>query len=161
MPNSERITTIQNDIQAAHQALMETLTALPADTWQQTVQADADQWTVLQLARHLLDIHYFQRRQIEAFTTGQPTVDETFDIDQWNRAGQVRCQLLTADDVLDALTASHLRLITYLDNITGEQLDQTLWHFALRQTIPFEKYLNLLAFHERLHTQDIDDLPTT
>ena len=150
----DRITELRAAIEHARERTLATIETLAAGDWDTPVQSEGEGWTVRNVVSHLLDTETSQGMLIHRLLSDEETVPEDFDIDRWNR--RVRKMPAQSPEALVAgLAESRVGLRGVLDRVQPEDLTRTGRHPGLGEIVSLERFLELLAWHERPHLGEI------
>lgn len=152
---TDKKTELKHKLQASRQKLIDALQDLSDDQWQIQVQSDEDQWTVLQMVRHLQDAHTGLTGQIQRMLGGGETVPRDFDIDRWNKRTQTKTTELTSAEAIETLNQSHANLMGIVDNLQDEDFEKRGWSAWKQQEVSLEAFLMIISEHEAFHTGEI------
>lgn len=135
--------------------LMEALRAAEQAGWDTQVQADGEQWTALQMLRHLQDAHKGLTGQLQRMLAGQPTVPPEFDVNRWNASVQRKTTEMTAEAALESLAASHEALLDIVAALRPEDFQQRGWSSARQREVSLEEFVQVIGLHEGMHATEI------
>lgn len=148
-----RTAQIRQNLAEARQQLERVLNAAEAHQ-DVTVFSDGQGWTVRHLTIHLADAERGNSRQAMGIAAGQEVIPPDFDLDRYNRRAIEKRGEMTFAEARAALAASRAELLAWLDTVDDAALDAQGRHATLK-TMSVAEILDLIAWHERLHTADI------
>jgi uncharacterized damage-inducible protein DinB len=152
VPESERKTSIRNDLVEAQQQLREALERVGADEWD-SVSAN-EGWTVRQLVTHLTTAETGFVSTLRRMASGQGGVPVDFDPNRWN-AGQLRRRGdVPVEQLRSELEGSHRAMLDLLEGCDDAALDQR-GQLSTGVEGSTEDNFRLVASHKRDHTADI------
>ncbi|MBZ0304840.1 MAG: maleylpyruvate isomerase N-terminal domain-containing protein, partial [Anaerolineae bacterium] len=94
---------LKNHLTACREKLMHILETIEGEDWQVQVQSEGEQWTVLQMVRHLQDAHRGLTGQVKRIAAGEPNLPPDFDIDRWNAGAQRKAAEMPPEAALENL----------------------------------------------------------
>lgn len=150
---SERIEQIKQDLSAARTRLDHVLDQV-GDRWDTQVYSDGAQWTVKQLAIHLMLSDKGQTKNIQGIAQGAEGVPADFDLQHYNKTSVEKRAELSIDEIRSALAASRSERDAWLDTLNDATLDKKGRHASM-QILSIAEILNVMANHERTHADDL------
>jgi hypothetical protein len=152
---SERIKQHKEKLAAARQHLNEVFDKVGAG-WDTQVYSDGAQWTVQQLAIHLMVTDKGHNNMLMAIARGENTVPEDFDLERFNRRSveKQRDAGVTVEQIRSNLKATRDELNAWLDTLDEKLLENKGRHGTMR-ILTISEILDVVAGHERQHADDI------
>ncbi len=157
---SDKKTSLKEQLQTARQKLLAAVKDLTDSDWETPVQADGDQWTVLQMLRHLQDAQKGLTGQLERLLANQETVPQDFDVDRWNARIQKKTAeaQMNAEQALSSLEDSLQHLLGVVDSIADDvDWEKTGWQPFLKRMLTTEQFIDVIATHEAQHAEEIEE----
>lgn len=155
--SAEKKAALKTFLTETRQTLMDTLAGLDGDDWQMPVQTDGDQWTLVQMLRHLQDAEVGLGGQAMRLANGEPTVPRDFDVHRWNARIQRKTAEaeMTAEQALHILQKARQKLLAFIDDLPDEAWERTGYQSFLDQDLPLEDFIRVIGSHEAGHTAEI------
>lgn len=155
--SEEKKAALKQHLNQARQRLLEIVGSMSGDDWNIKVQSDGDQWTALQMIRHLQDAHRGLTGQVKRVLAGGESVPRDFDVNRWNARAQTKAAevAMTPEQALEALKQSHEDLLGIVDGLTDADLDRRAWQAFLQKEITLEEFIRVIGTHEAGHAEEI------
>lgn len=152
---AEKKAELKAYLETNRQKLLSTIAQIK--DWEAPVQGEGDQWTALQMIRHLQDAHTGLTGQITRMLAGEQTVPADFDIDRWNARIQRKTTeaMLTPEQALDTLKASHANLLEIIDHLVEEDFEKSGYQPFLKKVLPLEEFIKVVGYHEAGHADEL------
>ena len=154
---NEKKAELRQHLETSRQTLLDVISKIQGDAWAKPVQDSGERWTALQMVRHLQDAHQGLSKQLDRLREGQETVPQDFDLDRWNARVQSKTTEMTVEEALEALKASHERLLQTVDSLTEEDFQKTGWQPSLKKMLPLEVLIKVIGSHEANHAKDLEN----
>ncbi len=141
-------------IAGTRQELFNLLQTLDDAGWQAQVYADGDQWTVLDLLRHMTSAERSMTLLMDSIRRGGEGTSTEFDLNRWN-ASQVRKQQeKTPAGLMADMEANRQALLTFIDSLSAEDWEKQGRHGSGKIMSIYE-IVKIVGLHEKTHLQDI------
>lgn len=141
-------------IAGTRQELFNLLQTLDDAGWQAQVYADGDQWTVLDLLRHMTSAERSMTLLMDSIRRGGEGTSAEFDLNRWN-ASQVRKQQeKTPAGLMADMEANRQALLTFIDSLSAEDWEKQGRHGSGKIMSIYE-IVKIVGLHEKTHLQDI------
>ncbi|GAB4151269.1 MAG: hypothetical protein Fur0021_15030 [Candidatus Promineifilaceae bacterium] len=141
-------------IAGTRQELFNLLQTLDDADWQTQVYADGDQWSVLDLLRHMTSAEKSMVLLMENIRRGGEGASAGFDLNRWN-ASQVRKQQeKTPAGLMAEMEANRQELLTFIESLSAEDWEKQGRHGA-GQIMSIYEIVKIIGLHEKTHMQDI------
>jgi uncharacterized damage-inducible protein DinB len=150
---SERIQQIKKDLAEAR-AWLDYVLDRVGERWDTQVYSDGAQWTVKQLAIHLMLSDKGQTRNIQSIAQGGEGVPADFDLQRYNKNSVEKRAEISVDEIRSALAASRAERDAWLDTLDDATLEKKGRHASMR-ILSIAEILDVMANHERTHAEDI------
>lgn len=150
---SERIEHHKNRLAAARQYL-DALFDGVGERWDETLYSDGAQWTIRQLAIHLMIADKGHNNMVMGIAEGRNIIPEDYDLERFNRSSVSKRAEMTVAEIRAALAASRAELLAWLDKIDEDVLQKSGRHASL-EIMTIDRILAVMAWHERTHAEDI------
>lgn len=124
------------------------------DRWEEQLYSDGAQWTIRQLAIHLMLADKGHNTMVMMGAKGTHIIPEDYDIERYNASSVRKNDSISPMDARAALRQSREELLTWLATVEDTVLDIETRHATL-QMLPIYKILNIMAWHEKGHADDI------
>lgn len=124
------------------------------DRWDTQVYSDGAQWTVAQLAAHLMITDKGHNNMVMAIAKGENTIPEDFDLERFNRRSVEKQAGITPAQIRENLQATREALNTWLDTLDEALLENKGRHGSMH-ILSISQILDVMANHERDHANDI------
>jgi hypothetical protein len=157
MTTPEKIQALKDQLQASRAKLHQAIANVEGAAWNTPVQSDGEQWTALQMVRHLQDSQKGLLGQTQRLMKGEVTVPPDFDIDRWNARIQTKTAEaeMSAEQALSNLAQSLEGLMALVETIQDEDWAKTGWQPGIKQTLALYDFVSLIASHEASHAEEI------
>jgi hypothetical protein len=155
--SDDKKSQLKQHLAESRRRLLAAIEGLSGDQWQIRVQEDGEQWTVLQMLRHLQDAQQGLLGQVQRLVAGGETVPRDFDINRWNaRAQRKTAEVdMTPEQALANLQHSYESLLTFIDNVPDDAWSRVGWQPFLQKELTLEEFLMVISQHERGHAAEI------
>ena len=115
------------------------------------------EWSVKDLVGHLVGAECGMTRMAQQFATGaNPKLPTGYNNDVYNARQVEKRKALTYAQARAELESSRGNLLAVIDQLTAAQLDYQGEH-PVRGNISLKELLNVIAWHESLHSKEISD----
>lgn len=152
---SDRKAQLKKHLIESRQKLLAVLDGVEGDQWNLQVQSDGEQWTVIQMLRHLQSAHQGLSGQMKRIVIGEPTVPPDFDLDRWNGSVQRKTTEMSPEIAFENLNASHEKLLEFVDNLSEADFEKEGFHPSFKQVFPLHQFLIIVGEHEVQHGKEI------
>ena len=141
-------------IAGTRQELLNLLQTLNVTEWQTQVYSDGDQWSVLDLLRHMTSAERSMTLLMENIHRGGEGASAEFDLSRWN-ASQVRKQQeKTPAGLMADMEANRQTMLTFIDSLSAEDWEKQGRH-ASGKVMSIYEIVKIIGLHEKTHMQDI------
>ncbi len=147
--------TLKQHLNESRQKLWAILENVQADQWDVQVQSEGEQWTVLQMVRHLQDAHRGLSGQAKRIVAGEPNLPPDFDLDRWNSGVQRKTTDMSAETALENLQTSHEKLLAFVDSLQDADWAKEGFQASFKQPMTLDKFIEIIGSHEVLHATEI------
>ena len=139
---------------AARAALLAQLASVRPDQWDLPVYADGDQWTIIDILRHLVSSESSMARLIEVIRDGGEGAPPDFDRDRFNHSRVRKAKGLNAQKLVAGLDESRAYALRVIDSLSHEDWAREGRHGNL-EIVSIEQIVKIIGLHERTHALDI------
>lgn len=124
------------------------------DRGDEQLYSDGAQWTLRDLAIHLMVADKGHNRMLMTIAQGEELIPEDYDLERFNKRSVEKNAQITLEQARAALAASRAELLEWLNTIDDATLDKRGRHASL-QIMSLSQIMDLMAHHERGHADDI------
>jgi hypothetical protein len=149
----ERIEAHVEKLNQARQFLLATLSKI-AERGDEQIYSDGAQWTVRQLAIHILIADKGHNAMILGAARGESIIPEDYDLERFNKRSVDKSAEMTLEQVEAGLIHTRAELLTWLAEQNDSVLDKQARHATLR-IMSISQMLDIMAWHETTHSTDI------
>lgn len=146
---------LKNHLITCREKLMHTLETIEGEEWQVQVQSEGEQWSVLQMVRHLQDAHRGLTGQVKRIAAGERNLPPDFDIDRWNAGVQRKAAEMLPETALENLKTSHQTLLEVLEGLQEEDFTREGYHANYKKMMPLDEFITIIGSHEVQHGEEI------
>lgn len=115
------------------------------------------EWSVKDIVGHLTGAERGMTRMAQQFATGSnPQLPAGYNNDVYNARQVEKRKSLTYAQARAELEASRVDLLAFMDSVSAPQLDYRGEH-PIRGDISLRELLDVIAWHEGLHSKEISD----
>ena len=154
MDDSARKERVLAEIDSARNALLAQISQVNEDQWQNTVFAEGDNWTILDILRHLFNAEKSMGRLIETIKAGGEGAPADFDLARFNASRVRKSQALTTAEIKQGLVDSRAYILQVIEGLAAEDWEKKGRHGSMR-ILTIEEILYVIAEHDQTHTQHI------
>jgi hypothetical protein len=158
MTNSKK-RMIKDELTTARLGLLNLVDPFADAEWATAVYSEEQQWSVVDILRHLTGAEASMTRLIELIRDGGDGVPADFDLQRWNARGIQKAGNKLPDQLIAEMSLNRARLFETIDGLQDDDWIKSGRHGSLR-IMTIEEILNLIADHEMQHTQDIREAVT-
>lgn len=151
---SERIERIKSHLDQTRNHLNGILDQV-GERWDTPVYSDGAQWTVHQLAIHLMLSSGGMGILVTRISQGEPGTSPDFDLEKYNRSSVEKRKDKTIEEVRQTLLDDRVKLLTWLDEIEDESVLDHVGRHAIGDMLSVEGFLMVIGDHEVMHAKDI------
>lgn len=147
---------IMEKLAATRAELIEVCRELDWDTWTQPVYAhgDEDEWTAMDLLRHLVWAEGGMLRLMKQIRAGEEGVPEDFDLDRYNASGIRKLKDELPSGLLLRLEQNRQDVAAFVDSLEEGDWEKQGRHGSLR-IMTIQEILEQIAGHEEEHLRDL------
>lgn len=147
---------IMEKLAATRAELIEVCRELDWDTWTQPVYAhgDEDEWTAMDLLRHLVWAEGGMLRLMKQIRAGEEGVPEDFDLDRYNASGIRKLKDELPSGLLLRLEQNRQAVAAFVDSLEEGDWEKQGRHGSLR-IMTIQEILEQIARHEEEHLRDL------
>lgn len=121
------------------------------------VYSDGAQWTIRQLAIHLMLADAGHVAMVKGIATGNEIIKPDYDLERFNQRSVQKNADLTIAQAIEGMARSRQELLAWLETIDDSVLDKEGLHAQLK-VMSIRQILNIMAGHEVMHAKDIETL---
>ena len=137
----------------ARQFLLATLAKI-GERGDEQIYSDGAQWSIRQLAIHLLIADKGHNNMIFGAARGENVIPEDYDLERFNKRSVDKSAELSLEQVEAGLIHSRAEMLAWLAELDDSILDKTARHATLR-ILSISQMLDIMAWHETTHAKDI------
>lgn len=154
---SERIAVLKARLAVARERLNRALDAI-SERAEEQIYSEGAQWTVRQLAIHLMLADTGHNRMVSHYAEGKDFIPADYDIERYNKRSVDKQSHMSLSEIRAALAASRAEFLAWLDSQTDDAfLDKTGRHANLK-ILSIEQIIGVMASHEEGHSADMEAL---
>ena len=113
-------------------------------------------WTARQVVHHLADSHHHSYIRFKwTLTEDKPVIKAYFE-QHWAELHDAKSAPISLS--LNALAATHAKLVYFLKGVVLEDLQKTFIHPETNDEVPLEKNIGIYAWHSQHHYAHIENL---
>lgn len=117
--------------------------------------SDGAQWTIRQLAIHVMIADAGVTNIIKQIAIGENPVPADYDVNRYNARSVEKNAGVTIPQALAGMEQSRAHLIAWLSDLDDTVLDKVGRH-PLLQDLSLAQFLNVMALHENGHADDVE-----
>lgn len=129
---SARTDLIIVHLEESFSKLLNVLTQLRPEQWEQQIQDEDQLWTVRQIVAHVASAQKGMTGQIVNISQDKDLVPEDFDLNRWNQSQVRKAADRSPQDLMNAMQEDLERLKETIKHFTDEELDKRGRHGSLR-----------------------------
>jgi len=152
MPRTQ-IEALQDELRQARSALLEALARI-GERSEARIYSEGAQWTLRQLAIHLMIADQGHNNMVMAAARGENIIPEDYDLERFNRRSVEKASELSMEQAIERMTDSRRALLDWLAGQDDAVLAQQGRHATL-QMMSIAQMMGVMAAHERGHADDI------
>ncbi|HZD10826.1 MAG TPA: DinB family protein [Candidatus Binatia bacterium] len=145
---------LREELATSRRNLRDWIKTLSASDWTHPVYTHSEEWTALDVLRHLTWAEGGMARLIQQIREGQEGAPSDFDLNRYNARGVQKLKDKTAAELMAMMAQNRAWLLQILDDLNEEELQMKGRHGSLR-IMSIEEVLQQIADHERQHLADL------
>lgn len=134
--------------------MLELAATMTAEDWDKLAYSEGSEWRVIDILRHVVDSEKGMTALIVQLKAGGDGVPPDFDLNRWNQRSVTKMQEKSAADLLSDMEVNRANLLTVIDGLDEDDWSRQGRHASLK-IMTIEEVCNLIADHERAHTEAI------
>lgn len=134
--------------------LLEWAKALPEGDWTQPVYSHGEEWTTLDVFRHLTWAEGGMARLIQQIRQGEEGTPRDFDLDRYNARGVEKLAEKTPAELLEMMTRNRQWVLDILVDLEPAELALTGRHGS-GEILSIAQILETIARHEQQHLAEM------
>ncbi len=151
---SERIESLVQRLKTARTKLIERLGKI-GNRSEEQVYSEGAQWTLRQLAIHLMLADKGHIAMVQGIATGDEIIPPDYDLERFNARSVQKNADVTVDQVIMSLQHTHQEMLDWLHSAEDSVLDKEGLHASLR-VMSIEQIFKVVAWHDGFHGDDIE-----
>jgi uncharacterized damage-inducible protein DinB len=151
---AERIAQIKSRLATAREYLDSVLDSV-GDRWETPVYSDGAAWNVRQLLIHMSIAEAGIFRRIQGIVNGEEDIPTDFDLERYNKRSVEKNADMSPEQARANLNAAREKLNAWVDDLSSEDILGLQGLHPTMRMMTVEEMLNIVAWHERDHAQDI------
>lgn len=151
---ADKKATLRNKLSQSRTQLETLLNSLTPEQWQTIVIEEGNDWTVLNIATHLIENERGMSIHIHKTRQGKETVPEGFNVHEWNAGVKARVGSPVPAELLEMMAQTRARTLEGLESIKDEEWSLTGRH-PTQGLITIEQYFETIANHDLEHLRQI------
>jgi uncharacterized damage-inducible protein DinB len=151
---SERIQQHIERLKQARELLLDRLARI-GERAEERIYSDGAQWTLRQLAIHLMISDKGHLAMVQGIASGNEIIKPDYDIERFNQRSVEKNAAVTVEEALQSLRDTHAALVAWLGTIEDSVLDKEGLHASL-QVMTIDRILKVIAWHDGTHGEDIE-----
>ena len=144
--------TLHSELAESRETLLTAIDTLAADEWDRPTSNPA--WTAREILVHVTQAGTGLLGRMRRFLEGSSALPPGFDLNVWNTRQVAKQRNAEVTTLVASLTDSRRDTLTFLDELTDEQLDIRGWH-ASGQEMSLTEMFEIMAWHESAHARDM------
>ncbi len=152
MPDSPEF--LARRLRAEGEKMYEFFRSLDDAQWQKTVYTEGETWTVRDVLAHFVTAEQGFLQLFASILAGGPGATEDFSIDRYNARQQEKTRDLTPQELLDRYRAIRERMVAWVSNLKGGDLERRGRHPFLGETALAEM-IKMVYRHNQIHYRDL------
>lgn len=151
---SQRIQALVERLKQARELLLERLARI-GNRAEERIYSDGAQWTLRQLAIHLMISDKGHLAMVQGIANGKEIIAPDYDLERFNQRSVEKNASVTVEEAMRSLRETHAAMVAWLGTIEDSVLDKEGLHASL-QVMTIERIVNVVAWHDGLHGDDIE-----
>jgi len=148
-----QIEALQEQLSQARAHLLAALSRI-GDQAEAQIYSEGAQWTLRQLAIHLMIADQGHNNMMMAAARGENIIPEDYDLERFNKRSVEKASELSLQQAIERMTESRRALLAWLADKDDEVLAHEGRHATL-QMMSIAQMMGVMAAHERGHADDI------
>jgi uncharacterized protein (TIGR03083 family) len=143
---------LRAELAEGRETLLSAIDALSSEDWDRPTSNP--EWTAREILAHISQAGPGLLGRMRRFVAGTSALPPGFDLNIWNTRQVAKQKGADISTMVATLTDSRRETLTFLDELSDDQLDLRGWH-ASGQEMSLADMFEIMARHESTHAADI------